>query len=65
VPVDRLDQSEPQTSTGAGQHTAASEVSRSIGQLGAERVEALEDDLEAVVLSAGRGNIADMPGWLR
>jgi DNA-binding MarR family transcriptional regulator len=35
------------------------------GALGAARVAALEDDLEAMAGGAGRVRLADLPGWLR
>jgi DNA-binding MarR family transcriptional regulator len=36
-----------------------------VHQLGSKRLEALEDDLEAVVKNAGGGKLGDLPGWLR
>lgn len=35
-----------------------------VAELGAERVRALEDDLERVVTAAGRPRLSDLPGWL-
>ena len=38
---------------------------RWVDELGSERVAALEDDLQRMVVSAGGVNLADLPGWLR
>lgn len=37
---------------------------RWVRRLGADRVRALEDDLEAVVIVAGGVKLGDLPGWL-
>jgi DNA-binding MarR family transcriptional regulator len=36
-----------------------------VAELGAERVRALEDDLEAMISRAGGVRLGDLPGWLR
>jgi hypothetical protein len=38
---------------------------RWVGVLGDGRVDALEDDLEAIVGTAGTTGLVDLPGWLR
>ena len=35
------------------------------GRLGAEKVQAIEDGLAAIVTSTGGTKIGDLPGWLR
>jgi DNA-binding MarR family transcriptional regulator len=34
-------------------------------ELGAERVQALEDDLERMIAASGGAKLGDLPGWLR
>ncbi|HEX4009356.1 MAG TPA: MarR family transcriptional regulator [Solirubrobacteraceae bacterium] len=36
-----------------------------IAQLGADRVRALEDDLERIAAAGGPAKLGDLPGWLR
>ncbi len=36
-----------------------------IAEVGAERVRALEDDLERLATASGRAKLGDLPGWLR
>jgi len=38
---------------------------RWIDELGADRVETLEDDLQRMVASSGPDKLGDLPGWLR
>ncbi len=38
---------------------------RLVSRLGADRVRALEDDLQELVASAGGAKLGDLPGWLR
>ena len=36
-----------------------------VAELGAERVRALEDDIERIATSSGDARLGDLPGWLR
>jgi hypothetical protein len=36
-----------------------------VGRLGAEKVQAIEDGLAAIVTSTGGTKIGGLPGWLR